>query len=214
MMNCEELEARVERLVRGELVPAAEDACRTHAAQCDACNDLLTGTHALLKLRDRAIDAVPPGLSATLVAGSVPRAGTALRETRFWQGAGAGAGLAAALAILMFSWQKPATVVTEPLASKAAEVVVAMDEQRLLDLAIETDKALEDARITIELTGGVELDGYGLQRIIEWNTDLKAGINRLSLPVIAVDPEGGRMVVRLSHPQSEQVFVIRLKTEA
>jgi hypothetical protein len=212
-MNCEELEASVDRLVRGELEPSAEDACRQHAAQCAACDDLLTGTRALLKLGDRAVDAAPPGLSASLVAGAVPPAAPALRERRFWQGAGAGAGLAAALAILLFNWQQPDTAVPAP-ASEVAEVVVAVDQQRLLDLAIETDRPLDDARITIELTGGVELDGYGFQRIVAWNTDLKAGINRLSLPVIAVDPEGGRLVVRLSHPQSEQVFVVRLKTEA
>lgn len=213
-MNCEEFEASVDRLVRGELAPSAEDACRQHDAQCVACQDLLAGTRALLELRDRAVDAVPPDLSARLVAGAVPRAAPALRERRFWQGAGAGAGLAAALAILMFNWQTPDTVVSEPPASEVADVLVAIDQQRLLDLAIETDRPLQDARITIELTGGVELDGYGLQRIVEWNTDLKAGVNRLSLPVIAVDPEGGRLVVRLSHPQSEQVFVVRLKTEA
>jgi hypothetical protein len=213
-MNCEELEASVEQLVRGELAPSAEDACRQHAAQCAACEDLLTGTRALLELRDRAVDAAPAGLSAKLVAGAVPRTAPALRERRFWQGAGAGAGLAAALAMLMFIWQMPDTVVTEAPAPEVAEVVVAMDQQRLLDLAIETDRPLEDARITIELTGGVELDGYGLQRLVEWNTDLKAGLNRLSLPVIAVEPEGGRLVVRLSHPQSEQVFVVRLKTGA
>jgi hypothetical protein len=41
---------------------------------------------------------------------------------------------------------------------------------------------------------------------------LQAGVNRLTLPVVAVDRTGGRMIVRLSHPHSEQVFVVRLKT--
>ena len=83
-----------------------------------------------------------------------------------------------------------------------------------MDLAIEADRPLSNARITIELTGGVELDVYGSQRTVEWINDLKAGVNRLSLPVIANDLEGGRMVVRLSHPQSERIFVVRLRTEA
>jgi hypothetical protein len=43
---------------------------------------------------------------------------------------------------------------------------------------------------------------------------LEAGVNRLSLPVLASGLNGGQMIVRMTHPMSEQVFVINLPTES
>ena len=211
-MNCRDFETAVEALLAADLPWAAETECRQHAAGCAPCHDVLTGTEALLRLRGQAVGAAPPGLAARLVDRAVPR--PAARARGFWQGAAAGAAVAAGLAILVVGVQRAAVPVTDMPALQSAEFRVALDERRLMDLAIESDRPLANARISIELSGGVELDGYGLQRVVEWNADLKAGINRLSLPLVAVDPEGGRMVVRLSHPQSEKVFVVRLRTEA
>lgn len=95
-----------------------------------------------------------------------------------------------------------------------AEFVVTLGEPRNMDIAIETGMPLDGASISVLLSGGVELDGYDDRRELTWTTDLEAGINRLSLPVVAIDPAGGKMVVRLDHPDSEQVFVVRLKTKA
>jgi hypothetical protein len=95
-----------------------------------------------------------------------------------------------------------------------AEFVVAVREPRNMEIAIETDRPLYGASISIILTGGVELDGYGSQRELNWTADLDAGINRLSLPVVASKSSGGQIVVRMSHPESERVFVVQLKTNA
>jgi hypothetical protein len=98
-------------------------------------------------------------------------------------------------------------------APEVAEFMAALSEPRSMNVAIETDRPLEGARISILLSGGIELDGYGGRREVTWNADLQAGLNRLTLPVVAVDQAGGQMVVRLSHPHSEQIFVVRLKTD-
>ena len=103
--------------------------------------------------------------------------------------------------------------VREP-ADAVPEFVVSLDEPRRMDLAFETDRVLEGAQITILLTGSVEIDGYGLRRELSWTEDLEAGVNRLSLPVLANGFDGGQVVVRLSHPHSEQVFVVRLPVES
>jgi hypothetical protein len=39
------------------------------------------------------------------------------------------------------------------------------------------------------------------------------GVNKLSLPLLASGIGGGQMVVRLSHPDSEQMFVINLPVD-
>ena len=49
---------------------------------------------------------------------------------------------------------------------------------------------------------------------LNWSDDLGAGINKLSLPLVASGEGGGQMVVRLSHPDSEQLFVIDLPLDS
>ena len=64
------------------------------------------------------------------------------------------------------------------------------------------------------MSGSIEIDGYGPQRELSWTENLEAGVNRLRLPVIASGVDGGQMVVRLDHPQSEQVLLVRLRVES
>ena len=60
----------------------------------------------------------------------------------------------------------------------------------------------------------MEIDGAGGRREFNWTEDLDAGINKLSLPVLASGEGGGQMLVRLTHPDSEQIFVIDLRTDS
>jgi hypothetical protein len=64
------------------------------------------------------------------------------------------------------------------------------------------------------LSGNVEIEGYGMQRELAWTENLDSGVNRLTLPVLANGLDGGQMIVRMSHPLSEQVFVINLPAES
>ena len=81
-----------------------------------------------------------------------------------------------------------------------------------MHVAIEADRPLQDATISILLSGDVQLEGFGDRRELSWTEDLDAGINKLTLPLKAVGESGGQLVVRLSHPDSEQLFVVYLKT--
>jgi hypothetical protein len=110
---------------------------------------------------------------------------------------------------LFFGW-----TVSQVPTDRVPEFFVSLEEPRQMSLAFETDRVLDGARITILLSGSVEIDGYGPRRELSWTDDLEAGVNRLSLPVIANGLKGGQMVVRLEHPQSEQVFVVRLQVES
>jgi len=172
--------------------------------------DAQRASEALGLLKNRDTGEVPPGLfdKITTEIGAAPQ--KRATDRRFWQGAGFGGIVAASLfaIALMSGWYiQPATP-----GADVAEFVVTVGEPRAMDIAIETDRALQGASITILLTGGIELDGYHDQRELTWTSDLDAGVNRLSLPIVATEQGGGQMVVRLSHPDSEQMFVVQLKT--
>ena len=83
-----------------------------------------------------------------------------------------------------------------------------------MNIAIEADKLLQDAEISILLSGDVEIDGFGERHEVSWTDDLEPGVNQLTLPVRAIGDRGGQMVVRLSHPDSEQIFVVQLKLDS
>lgn len=211
-MNCEHMSENISELISGTLSPAQTDDCKRHAARCPDCAGALRGAEALALLKARNAGGVPGELFDSVLDGldkaREPRRGGG----RFWLGTGFGGAVAASLIalVLALGWiGTPAGVTPE-----VAEFRVVLGEARNMDLAIETDRPLQDAKISILLAGGVEIAGYGERRELTWTSDLKAGVNRLSLPMIAVDQDGGRVVVRLSHPQSEQIFVVRLRTSA
>jgi hypothetical protein len=172
-------------------------------------DDVQRGTEALEMLRDRQIDSTPDKLFEQTMQKVAQPTNTKLNPGRFWLGAGFGAGLAASLFALAFAFGLLA-----PREDVVTDFQIALHETRRMDIAIETDRELPGATITIILAGNVDLDGFQGQRELSWSEDLDAGVNRLSLPLIATGTTGGQVLVRLNHPQSEQVFVINLKTEA
>jgi hypothetical protein len=83
-----------------------------------------------------------------------------------------------------------------------------------MNIAIEADRPLQGAEISILLSGDVEIDGFGERHELSWIDDLEPGVNQLTLPVRAIGAGGGQMVVRLNHPDSEQIFVVQLKLDS
>lgn len=210
-MNCKTIAENMPGIVSGELNSTLLADCEQHIRQCDDCRDALHGAESLAHLRERPTTPTPARLFERIVS-NLERPAAGSRRRGFWLGTGFGGAIAASLLALALTlgWIGPAVQEN----GAVAEFVVALGEPRSMNVAIETDRALAGANISIVLSGGVELDGYGHRRELSWTTDLEAGVNRLSLPVLAVAPSGGQMVVRLDHPDSAQVFVVRLKTKA
>lgn len=211
-MNCETIAEKISLIVAGRLSATELADCKQHIDACADCSDVLRGTEALWLLGRHNPGPAPAGLLEKIVTGLDRRQPRKLAGQGFWLGAGFGGIVAASLVALALSlgWMGPRVT---PVAA-SPEFYVSVGEARTMDIAIDTDRALADANISILLSGGVELDGYDGRRELTWKTDLKPGTNRLSLPIRALDASGGRLVVRLSHPDSEQVFVVDLKTQA
>lgn len=210
-MKCDIVADHIPEIVSGALTTAVLAECKQHIAECEACSDALRGAQALAEIRYRDTGDVPAGLFDRIRNDVIEDAGQA-GGGRFWLGSAFGGAVAATIFGLAISlgW-----VDTEPgVTPEVAEFIVAVDQRRVMDLAIESERALDGARISILLSGGVTLDGYDDRRELTWNTDIRAGVNKLSLPIRAINGQGGRMVVRLSHPDSEQVFLVNVRAGA
>ena len=209
-MSCGFDGERIRALAQGTLDGPAREAARQHVETCKACLEALRGAEAMAMLAGRETSAPRADLFDIVVDAATASTGQPRRVDRFWLGAGFGAIAASLLAVaLLFGWNERLAP-----ADDTPEFVVSLQEPRRMDLAFETDRALAGAEIEILLTGSVEIDGYGARRELSWTEDLEAGVNRLSLPVIANGFDGGQIVVRLKHPHSRQTFVVRLPVES
>jgi hypothetical protein len=211
-MKCESVIEQIKALADGSLQGDERTACMNHVAICEDCGDALRGVRAMLVVRDQA--SVPGServFNRVMSKTSYDPHQQASRRG-FWLGAGFSGAIAASLlavAVTLGLFANP--VIDTP---QAAEFYVSTQEVRPMNIAIEADKLLQGAEISILLSGDVEIDGFGERHELSWIDDLEPGVNKLTLPVRAIGAGGGQMVVRLNHPDSEQIFVVQLKLDS
>jgi len=210
-MKCESVVEQIKALAEGALSGDERTACMNHVAVCEDCADALRGVRAMLVVRDQA--AVPGServFNRVMGKTSYDPHQEASRRG-FWLGAGFSGAIAASLLALTIALR----LLTSPGVETptAAEFYVSSSEVRPMNIAIEADRPLQDAQISILLSGDVEVDGFVDRHELSWVDDLEPGVNQLTLPIRAVGERGGQMVVRLSHPDREQIFVVQLKLE-
>ena len=212
-MNCDFIADNAAQIVYGQLSPEAMSLCQMHLRGCSDCTDAVRGAEALALLRNCGPQSAPEGLFDTMTEviheSSQPQDKT---RSSFWAGTGLGGAVAASFfaAAMMAGWIGPTATESEDI----AQFAVAVSEPTVMNVAIEVDRPLNGASISILMSGDIELHGFSGERELTWITDLEEGVNRLQLPVIALDPSGGKMIVRLDHPDTEQVYVINVDTSA
>jgi hypothetical protein len=211
-MNCESVVENIKALAEGALHGDQKAACMNHVAVCQDCADALRGVRAMLVVRDQA---AIPGSERVFnrvmsKAGYDPHQEASRRG--FWLGAGFSGAIAASLLAVAFALGLLSNPIPEVQAT--AEFYVSATEVRPMNIAIEADRPLQGAQISILLSGDVEVDGYVDRHELSWFDDLEPGVNQLTLPIRAIGERGGQMVVRLSHPDSEQIFVVQLKVDS
>lgn len=211
-MNCKTVAEKMAVLAWRVQPQQERQVCMNHIASCPDCSDALRGAEALVDLSVRKTENAPPELFDNVIRRTTRTAEQRRAGLQFWLGTGFGGAIAASLLViaLALGWFGNSSTNETDI----AEFVIVLDEPRRMDLAIEIDRPLKGATISILLAGSVEIDGFSGRRELTWTTDLDAGVNRLSLPLVGIGENGGQLVVRLSHPLSEQVFIVNLRAGA
>lgn len=208
-MKCEEI---VELAQSGETA-VLEEIERQHATDhvsgCRTCQDAIRAMDALRWLKDRPVEPSSDDLFRRTLGAITDSPATRRRRSAFWLGTGVGGAVAASFFALALSLGFFGVPVDQ--GSATAEFLVSMDETRNLNIAIDASSDLVDAEVSVSFYGGIEMDGYTQQRHLSWQTDLAAGVNKLSLPIKALDDTGGQIIVRLEHPKSRQEFLVNLR---
>ncbi|MCW8126061.1 hypothetical protein [Microbulbifer halophilus] len=115
-------------------------------------------------------------------------------RVRGWQLATA-ASLLLAVLMAVPRWQQPA--------APAPEAVAALP----VSVSLDTPRSLSGATIQVSLPPNLALEGYGDARQLQWQADLSAGANRLTLPVQMRQTGGeAEIVIRIEHEGARREF--------
>lgn len=206
-MNCEETCDHIGEMRRGSLSELGQRQLSVHLQSCADCRLAAKAFDALQELRDRKATAPADDLFDEVMR-------TVLRPPRheprpgFWTGAGAGVAVAASLA-LAIAWLG---LLPSPEVGTEKSTHVLLAEPRDLHVAIDLERDLPGAQITVVLSGAIALSGYRDQRELSWKTDLQAGMNKLTLPLMPISEQGGELLVQVDHDGRRRTFTVNLDT--
>ena len=134
----------------------------------------------------------------------------AARRRGFWLGTAVGGALAASIAVAVTLFLLRAQA---PPAVLNPEVTLALNEVRDVSVSLDAPEALAGAEIHVVLTGAIGLQGFAEQRKLRWVTDLDRGVNQLTLPLVALGPNGGQVTVEVQHGDKRRTFLLDVQTE-
>jgi len=211
-MKCESVVEQIRALAEGSLQRDEKAACMNHIRGCQDCADALRGVRAMLVVRDQATVPGSERVFNRVMSKTSYDPHEQASRRGFWLGAGFSGAIAASLLAVAFALGLLNSV--PEVQPQAAEFYVSLQEVRPMNIAIEADHLLENAEISILLSGDVEIDGFGARDQLSWVENLEPGVNQLTLPIRAIGARGGQVVVRLTHPDSEQIFVVQLKMDS
>lgn len=207
-MRCQDVANLLDEHAELNLTSAEKAEVDSHLALCDDCARAWRSGFILRSYRSMPT----PGPKASLFAESIAKARGArtrhMPARSFWWGAGAGGALAAGLSLLVVfltaSSPNDSPGFTIPALS------MTLDETRNVSVAIESDETLDDVQVRVLLVGGIRLERFEGRTSIDWRTGLDVGVNRLTLPVVALDNTGGEILVEVAHGEKSKFFVMHI----
>lgn len=204
-MNCEQAKA----LLRHDVVieQADAEALREHLQACNECRTDADTQRLIRALRSLPVPAPEAGFEQRVMAPALAR--LPRRQARHhvaWFTA-----LAASVCIAIVATLQIAAPERASRASVSPQFSVAVQpaQTRVIDVLLESPRALHDATLVITLDG-VQLDNRPHTRELRWTTNLEKGANKLSLPVQLLGDADGEVLVRLEHGDTRREVRVRV----
>jgi len=208
-MKCEDVLTVLQR--NGSASDLARREASEHLASCEDCRNAAHAVAMLRADREMPIQRVRDGAFQDAIRAAVAaNARVAPRKSGFWLGVGVGAALAAGIAAAAVMMLRPLSL--SPPGAPA--VTLAINEERDVDVALSSPEPLSNAEIHVAVSGDIGLRGFAEQRELRWRTDLDRGVNQLTLPIIALGPHGGQVLVEIQHGDKRRAFVVDVRTTA
>lgn len=161
------------------------------------------------RLRQMPVPPPSAGFEARVLAAAHARIGDGRRNLHTGWALATAASIALAVLVTLQVAERPAP---EPSAVPQVAVVEARPKSvRIVDVVFRSAHAIENATLTIELAPNLALENRPDVQSLSWQTELKAGANKLSLPVRLLDGQAGNMMITLQHGTERQQMTVHIK---
>lgn len=211
-MHCEDTQRQLDDYLDGNLPIARHDAISGHLQHCAGCRQKFEQAQQLLLALHTMPVAPPRAGYAQRVLGflSMPTPKPDVRpRIPLWFGAGFATAMLAVVAV----WFMLSLPSQQPVETVSAITLHVVPEQvHTVALVFNSPDHIQQATLRIELPAGIELSGYAQRHVLQWQTELKRGSNRLSLPLIAKGNIGGTLTATLSHQGKTRTFKVNIVT--
>jgi len=206
-MTCVRINEQIDDYLDRDLPSGVLEELDGHIEACADCAAALAAERQLRQaLRTDPVLGPSTGFFGRALDEAARKGGQERRRRRVW---GAGGALAAGLAV----WLVAGLFLRAPdleQTSGIPNVTMAVNQTRVVNLVFSTSSDMPDAKLTVLLPPGLELEGFEGREEIRWSTSLKRGKNVLPLKVIAHDARGGELFARLDHQDRHKTFKVRV----
>jgi hypothetical protein len=79
---------------------------------------------------------------------------------------------------------------------------------------VHSEHAIDNVRFTLVVPENMELQGFAGRRQVAWRGRLQQGENLLSLPLVALKPAIGTLVVKIEHGQTSKEYSVHILANA
>ncbi len=209
-MKCSNVKQRLDDFIDGLLGAIEQEAIVQHLLDCKACSDeLAISQHLLLELRSIPVPEPRKGYEDRVFDFLHTRELPSRQHYPRWFATGFATAAIAFVALwLLFV---PGSVQQDENQS-IVTIQLAPQQVRKISLVFNSPIQIKQAILSLELPDNIELAGYANRRSLEWKTDLKAGTNRLTLPLIARGNSSGIIRASITHADKTRAFQIQVKT--
>lgn len=207
-MLCSQIDQHLNDLFDGELAAEQEKDLRAHLAGCEVCHSAYASFSALrTALKDLPVEAPRPEFFAKALAVAVRKRRRTDRMRRSpWMVTSAAASIA------LLAWLTIGVMRGEDAPTRAIpQVTIALETTSSINLVFAAADDLADARVSLQLPDGLEVDGYRGRREISWTTHLHRGKNVLRVPLLAHAAPTEALIARLDHGGSSKTFQLNVR---
>lgn len=212
-MNCQQAQEQFDQLLDASLTVLDCERLQRHLTTCEHCSEQLE-TLKVLRSHLQRIPIEEAGTEfETRMLEALDHGRDSKQATSSWFPAAMGGAIAAS--ILTWTLMTPGVVIPkaqEPSLAVVHNIALEVNRAESIRLAFNSPEAMQQVTVSIGLPAHLEIEGFPDQQQLTWKTDLVAGQNVLTLPLIARYSASGELVARISDANKSKVF--RIKTIA
>jgi len=209
-MNCNGVQKCIDDMLDGELSASEHEAMAMHMVDCPICLELHgVSLDLLIRLRNMPAPEPQRGYEDRMLRFLDKRKTNGQRHHHYWFISGF-ATAAIAIISLWLVLSSDILLPTDP--QSIVTIQLAPHQERKISLVFNSPVAIKQANLRLQLPPNLEISGYKNRRQLEWAADLKAGANRLTLPLIAIDTTKGNIEASITHSGKTRTFKISVRT--